>query len=248
MKQAIFSTLAFLISICLHAQDLSGAWKLTHQDGQAVGDREVIKTYQDGYFAFGAKTASKNEFLNAGGGEYALEGTQYTETYDFNASSKDKVGQSYTYNLDMVEGKMVLSLETSGQTKVEIWEQVSDQKDELTGNWVITGRKRGDEISSMTPGARRTVKILSGGRFQWIAFNSETKEFSGTGGGSYTAENGKYTEQIEFFSRDNDRVGDSLEFDFEVKEGKWHHSGLSSKGDPIYEVWSKYQEAYSKPQ
>ena len=25
----------------------------------------------------------------------------------------------------------------------------------------------------------------------------------------------------------------------ELQEGKWHHSGKSSKGKPIYEIWSK---------
>ena len=52
-------------------------------------------------------------------------------------------------------------------------------------------------------------------------------------------ENGKYTERIQFFSRDPQRVGASLSFIAELKDGDWHHSGLSSKGDKIYEVWSR---------
>ena len=51
------------------------------------------------------------------------------------------------------------------------------------------------------------MKILSGTRFQWIAYHIGTKVFSGSGGGTYTSEQGKYTETIDFFSRDNDRVG-----------------------------------------
>jgi hypothetical protein len=83
------------------------------------------------------------------------------------------------------------------------------------------------------------MKILTGDRIQWIAYNTETKKFFGTGGGNYTAENGKYTENIGFFSRDNSRVGMSLQFDFEVKDGDWHHSGNNSRGEPMYEVWSR---------
>ena len=82
------------------------------------------------------------------------------------------------------------------------------------------------------------MKILSGSRFQWIAYNTETKEFMGTGGGTYTTTNGEYTENIEFFSRDVSRVGASLSFDYRLVDGKWNHSGLSSKGDPIHEIWS----------
>jgi hypothetical protein len=97
----------------------------------------------------------------------------------------------------------------------------------------------GDGMQEITPGARRTMKILSGTRFQWIAYNTDTKEFFGTGGGTYTTEKGKYTENIQFFSRDNSRVGQSLEFDFSLEDGNWRHKGLSSKGDPIDEVWTK---------
>ena len=60
----------------------------------------------------------------------------------------------------------------------------------------------------------------------------------GTGGGTYTTVDGKYTENIEFFSRDDSKVNRSLEFTFELIDGAWHHSGLSSKGQPIYEIWS----------
>jgi hypothetical protein len=60
--------------------------------------------------------------------------------------------------------------------------------------------------------AIRTIKILSDGHFQWIAFNLATKEFSGTGGGTYPANNGVSTENMEFFSQDDSRLGASLEF------------------------------------
>ncbi|MBK8310764.1 MAG: hypothetical protein IPL04_07545 [Chitinophagaceae bacterium] len=55
----------------------------------------------------------------------------------------------------------------------------------------------------------------------------------------YTLKDGKYTETIEFFSRDSSRVGASLSFDYSLKEGVWIHQGLSSKGAPIYEEWSR---------
>ena len=51
--------------------------------------------------------------------------------------------------------------------------------------------------------------------------------------------NGKYTEQIEYFSRDNSKVGASLSFEGKLVDDHWHHSGLSSTGNQIYEVWSR---------
>jgi hypothetical protein len=85
---------------------------------------------------------------------------------------------------------------------------------------------------------RKTMKILAGSRFQWIDYNTETKEFLGTGGGTYTVKNGEYVEHIEFFSRDNSKAGLSLPFNYELIDENWHHSGLSSKGEPIHEIWS----------
>ena len=243
MKTTMLLALLFF-STLVGAQDLEGAWKMTHQNGKEVTDVEYIKIYEDNYFSFGAKQVSDNHFIGAGGGPFSLDSNYYIEILDFFTLDPLQVGSSTSFKLDLVNGKMVISGNTDNGMLVEIWEKLPEQKDALTGNWVITGRKRGEEISRSTPGARRTVKILSGGRFQWIAFNSETKEFSGTGGGTYTAKDGKYVETITFFSRDDSRVGAELGFDFKVIDGEWHHSGLSSKGDPIYEIWTPYAIGY----
>jgi len=244
MKKIIFLPFLFLTGV-IFAQNLDGAWKMTHQNGNAMTDEEYIKIYQDGYFSFGAKETATDKFVSAGGGPYTLKDNLYQELLDFYTVNPEMVGKKTDFSLDMMGGKMVISTEMEGKALVEIWEKVSDLKDDLTNNWVITGRKRDNEISRSSPGARRTIKILSGGRFQWVAFNSETKEFMGTGGGTYTTENGTYTEKIEFFSRDDSRVGASLEFKYEVTDGEWHHSGLSSTGNPIYEIWSAYSKAYN---
>jgi hypothetical protein len=59
-----------------------------------------------------------------------------------------------------------------------------------------------------------------------------------TGGGSYSTVNGKYTENIEYFSKDLTRVGMQLEFDYNLNNYRWRHKGFSSKGKPINEVWT----------
>lgn len=243
--RCLFTFLLFVTGFNLNAQSLEGSWRVKTVNQELVSGIETIMLYQNGYFVFTSKESGSNHFLGTGGGLYShQEDGTYSETFDFNSFNGSKVGSTTTGNIKVTGDEAYVSFLEGDQLKTETWERVSDRKDPLTGVWVITGRKSGDEMISMTPGARRTVKILSGGRFQWIAFNSESRDFGGTGGGTYTAENGKYTEHIDFFSRDDARVGASLQFDFEVKDGKWHHSGLSSKGDPIYEIWSDYREAY----
>ncbi len=241
MKNLIILPILLFCGI-LAAQDIEGSWKLVEMDGQEVTDTETVKIYQDGYFAYGTKETGTNTFVRAAGGEYSMNESTYTETQDFNTADTEKVGSTEEFEA-AIQGD---ELKIWNDDISEVWQKISDEENDLSGNWVITGRKRDGEMRNSTPGARRTIKILGGDRFQWVAFNSDTKEFHGTGGGTYSAENGKYTENIEFFSRDASRVGANLEFDYDVQDGQWHHSGHSSKGDPMYEIWSPYQEAYKK--
>ncbi|SDS45181.1 hypothetical protein [Gramella sp. MAR_2010_147] len=241
MKKLYILLVVLAMSFGVTAQSLEGSWKLTEENGKKLTDKEIIRIYQDNYFTEGAKKTGSNEFLWAQGGEYSNE--DHSVTLDFHTTSPELIGQTTEFDLTWVDDQ---TIKIEGPNSVQVWKRVSSKKKDLDGNWVITGRKRGGEMSTMTPGDRRTIKMLGGGRFQWVAFNSATKEFSGTGGGTYSAENGKYIENIEFFSRDSNRVGASLDFNYELKDGEWHHSGKSSKGDPIYEIWSPYSEAYSK--
>ena len=86
-------------------------------------------------------------------------------------------------------------------------------------------------MNNIKRSARKTIKILTGERFQWAAINTATGEFFGTGGGTYTFKDGRYSEKIEFFSRDSSRVGITLDFEGKVEGVNWHHRGKSSKGD-----------------
>jgi hypothetical protein len=242
MKKLLFLPLLMFFSMAT-AQNLEGSWLLVEVDHQPVNDLETVRIYMDNYFAQGTKEAGTNKFISAAGGEYTLD-ELYTETYDFNTEDITTLGETRQYEPVEIQKNLLNLTAEDGTTYT--WRRISDDTNDLSGNWVITGRQRDGELNRSTPGARRTIKILGGDRFQWVAFNSETGDFSGTGGGTYTAEDGKYTENIEFFSRDDSRVGASLDFDYKVKDGEWHHSGKSSKGDPIYEIWSPYAEAYKE--
>lgn len=243
MKKFLLIPLLFF-ALSLSAQQVEGAWKLISQNQVPVSGQEFIKIYQDNYFAFGVKNLADNSFVGAGGGPFAVSAGKLQETLEFFTLNPEIIGMVTSFDARLEGKRLTLSGTTPKGPLVEVWEKVSDATDDLTGNWVITGRKREDQIQRSTPGARRTIKILSGGRFQWVAFNSETREFSGTGGGTYTAKGGKYVETIAFFSRDNSRVGASLGFDYQVIDGEWHHSGLSSTGQPIFEIWTPYAIGY----
>ncbi len=158
-----------------------------------------------------------------------------TEVAEFNSEDPEKIGLEVSFDIEWngPDKMRIVGMDT-WSTRVD-----SGGPGELAGAWLITGRKRNGDLQSINPlRSRKTMKILSGTRFQWIAYDVETKSFKGTGGGTYTTIDGKYTENIEFFSRDNNRVGASLEFNYELKDGDWQHSGKNSRGEPMFEIWS----------
>lgn len=228
MKNILLSLLLLTGTFFLRSQtnnDLTGAWQRDHQNNLQT------LVFTDGFWSFTEFNVENKQFIGTVGGSYNIAGSQlsYVEEYTTLAGSG---------KYKPIEGKVSVNSKklTIGTNR---WKRTDDgTPGDLQGAWLITGRKRDGEIVTRTPGARKTMKILSGTRFQWIAYNSETMEFRGTGGGTYTTVEGKYTENIEFFSRDNSRVGASLEFNYELKDKAWYHSGKSSKGQPIYEIWS----------
>ncbi|WP_206077625.1 membrane or secreted protein [Pontibacter sp. SGAir0037] len=224
------------------AANMAGAWRLVAASDAVSKLGEgitAVKIASDGYFTIAFYNQTDKKFLGTYGGTYLLSNGTYTETYEFNTWDSTQVGTSSSFQVRQQQGRWQLSGSGNQQQTWERLDQANTQTP-LAGAWRITGRAGQDgKVNAMQQGARKTIKFLSGSRFQWVAYNTETKQFSGTGGGTYTAANGKYTETIDFFSRDPKRVGAVLSFDYEVKGNEWHHKGLSSTGSPIYEIWTK---------
>lgn len=210
--------------------DLIGAW----EGGTPENHIDMIMTSR--YWSAVVINKTNNTYVGTCGGTWRLEKDQFAEVHEFNTMKPEWIG-SELRSIVTVKGKSLTFKSADG---TETFTRIDNgTPGALAGAWLITGRTTANGVQKITPGARKTMKILSGTRFQWIAYNTETKEFFGTGGGTYTTENGKYTEDIDVFSRDNSRVGMSLTFDFSLEHGDWHHSGLSSKGDPIDEFWTR---------
>jgi len=206
---------------------VNGAWRLQ------TGTVEQVLILNDGYFMHTAFDKTNKKFIESRGGAYTFSGNALTTTIEFNTNNKDQIGQQIKYDFTVSGTKLTSNL--SG--KKAPWTFIDNGKAVMAGTWRSSGRLQDGKVVLNPPRARKTFKILTGTRFQWAAINAETKEFFGTGGGTYTFKDGKYTENIEFFSRDSSRVGASLTFNGKLDGDLWHHSGMSSKGTPIYEIW-----------
>ena len=129
-------------------------------------------------------------------------------------------------------------------TNTKKWKKVSLSKQKLQGKWLMAGRvtDKGEKRRDLNR-SRKTMKFLMNGFFQWIAFDTSSFRFFGSGGGSYNTEyeknpeKGGYTEKIQFFSRDNNKVGLILPFEYDLRGEDWYHKGLNSKGGALHEIW-----------
>ncbi|WP_133641095.1 hypothetical protein [Sphingobacterium paludis] len=229
MKSFFLSSLFLGIVMLPFAQQaaLRGAFTTTK------GDENSIWLFVDGY---SSRTHYKDdEYRSTSGGPFTFSGNKLTVQLEYSDAHVDAVGSNET-------AQITLTADGFQEQDGTVWKKQATQKQELDGLWRITGRMQDDKMSRIQRADRKTIKLLIDGYFQWIAINPANKGFYGTGGGHYTFGNGKYKEHILFFSRDNARVGAQLSFDGALRGRDWHHSGLSSKGDPIHEIWSRERE------
>ncbi|MBT5417385.1 MAG: hypothetical protein HOK79_05405 [Cryomorphaceae bacterium] len=189
-----------------------------HIDNEDYISRVIL---DNEYVVISKFKSDSGNFISTLGGYYQLNEGAYVINLEFNSN----------YDQDSIKSLSIV--------KTSKWKNISKENNTLKGKWVMSGRYNNGEFRTRnTDLPRKTMKVLIDGFFQWIAFNTESFKFSGSGGGEYETEDGKYIEIIQYFSRDNSRVGAELDFNYEVKNNDWYHTGLSSKGKPINEVWS----------
>lgn len=198
------------------------------------GQRHELKVIED-YFVHSIYSETPPEFIKTMGGFYQLDENTLKTNLEFNSAYENDSVAELAIPISNENGKLIFDTEPQ-----LVFEKVSSNDQALDGIWLFATRgpdegqeRRGDE------NPRKTLKFLKDGRFQWIAYNTDTMQFSGTGGGDYSAEDGIYTENIAYFSRDNSRVGATLNFNYEIKGNDWHHTGKNSRGEPMYEIWLK---------
>lgn len=227
-----FALLAFLQKpIVQPQQTLQGAWALER------GDTTDLLLCTDGYLSHTAYLKEGKKFLFTKGGSFSRQPDGLHVKWEYDTQASENVGTNTMVALTN-EGNNIITTVKGALSKK--WQQLDAGQSKLAGAWQISQRQQEGKLQAIhQAGTRKTLKLLTGTKFQWVAIDPGAKGFYGTGGGSYTFTDGKYTEHIEFFSRDSSRVGASLSFNGKVENKDWHHSGKSSRGEDIYEVWSR---------
>ncbi|HZJ21102.1 MAG TPA: hypothetical protein VFD35_12225 [Pricia sp.] len=211
------------------------------QAGVYISDSDNMRRelkIDDDYMVYTEYRKSPPKFIRTLGGFPRVEeaaGERLVVLLEFNSNYEKDSLRMLSIPMD-IDGKNLVLDWTSKMTFNPLGKKVQD----LDSAWLFATRGPDeDEERRGAENSRKTLKFLMDGRFQWIAYNTDTFEFFGTGGGSFSSQDGKYVENIDFFSRDDSRVGATLDFDYEIKDSDWHHTGKNSKGEPLYEVWAR---------
>lgn len=221
-----------IVQATVFAQVPKGAWK----SQEPTGSTSTL-IVADNYLSIASFSVGNKYFERAEGGPFTMSGNQMTYTPEFNSADTAKIGLPIVFTVTVKDDILTLRYE-----EAMVWMRIDNGDSPMAGAWHITERAsggQGDLVEIHQEGTRKTLKLLSGTRFQWFAIDPAVKGFYATGGGTYTAQNGKYSENIQFFSKDNNRVGSALKFDHKLENGRWDHSGKSSDGKPIHEIWEK---------
>jgi len=234
MKSILVISILILNTLYSYAQSPIGAWERYYDDENGNRIKSVV-IFSEKFQSIAMYNAESGEFIYSNGGTWELNDNMMTEKVEFDTANSERVGDILTFEVKITNDSLSLPDANWHFSKID-----NGKPGKLNGAWLMSGRYRnGVKQTRSTDRPRKTMKILSGKRFQWIAFDTDKKEFKGTGGGTYTTINGIYSEKIEFFSRDNSRVGMNLEFNYNINDGNWIHKGKTSKGDSLHEIWEK---------
>ena len=108
------------------------------------------------------------------------------------------------------------------------------KKNALDGTWeLVSGQP--------LPKSVRDIKIISGGHFIFVAYDTETGKPLYTGGGTYILNGTSYTEHMEFAS---DRIpagllGKDQPFTVSMTGDAFTQTGVLSNGKDLAEAWKR---------
>ena len=108
------------------------------------------------------------------------------------------------------------------------------KKSQLDGTWELVS---GQQL----PKGARDIKIISGGHFIFVAYDTEKGKPLYTGGGSYVLNGSSYSEHIDFASDEisTGLVGKDQPFTVKVDGDTFTQTGTLSNGKGLSETWKR---------
>jgi hypothetical protein len=160
MKHTRFLFIFFCFGI-----SYSQVYTFKSQDNGTIITHRILMDEE--YFVETQYIEEPPQFLLTRGGFYELKDKQFMVNLEFNSKFEQ-------------DGMKQMNIESS----VKTWDKISKPQLELDGKWLMAGRvSNNKEQRRDITRPRKTMKFLKDGFFQWMAFNTETFQFFGSGGG-----------------------------------------------------------------
>ncbi|CAD5285182.1 putative Membrane or secreted protein [Imperialibacter sp. EC-SDR9] len=217
-------------------EEYVGAWMSESVDkGRPVTQILIVS---DTYFTIASFLTKDHHFLSTSGGTYKMEDGKMSVTIEYHSPDHYQVGKQHVLHAKPTETGYKL-VARDGMVLGD-WKRIdSGSKSEMAGLWYAAAYRNEAGDTIRTDYKVKTIKILSDTRFQWVAFDTISRKFVATAGGTYSVTQTGYVESLEFYANADDRIGKSLGFRYKLEGSNWTHTGKSSQGLPLYELWSK---------
>jgi len=177
MKKIVIALICVLMSVGAKSQNIIGAWEGYSESEKGEQIRSVV-IFADGYQVMTSFEAETGKFIATNGGSWRLAGDTMTEKIEFDTTNPERVGTEISFKVIITDAEMEI---VGSDIKLKRIDNGTPGK--LQGAWLMSGRIRDGKTQMRdTSGPRKTMKVLSETRFQWIPYNTETKQFMETGG------------------------------------------------------------------
>ena len=179
MKKNILLLICTVLSFGMYAQSVIGAWEQIHTAENGEKTKSVV-IFSDGYQVISVYDVKTGKFKSTNGGTWKLVGDTMTEKVEFDTDNSERVGTEVSFKVTISDSSIGIVGSDMKLKRID-----NGLPGKLQGAWLMSGRVRDGKTQERdTSRPRKTMKILSGTRFQWIAYNTATKQFMGTGGGN----------------------------------------------------------------
>lgn len=221
----------------------NGSTEWQTRSDEMIYEKHITPTH----FTWVSYDKKENVLVGSGGGTYMIEDGKYIEDIDFyHPIGSGVLGQEIEFEARFEDGiwyhtgySMVTELdpETGDNVVVdsvrieEKWVRIagSNKDPEMLKTWHRDQfRGYNDSTYNTYPEFVGYIKLLTPSRFIWVQYNNEENggDVVGLGSGAWRMSDGSYVEDIYLIHPKNvGIVGSTINFDYEMKDGKWYHLG-----------------------
>lgn len=109
--------------------------------------------------------------------------------------------------------------------------------DKIEGQWELVSGQN-------LPSGWKEIKLISGGHFIWVIYDTQKKNTAYTGGGTYKIEGDHYTEHVEFMTVDgaDALIGKDQPFTVKWQGNNLVITGTMSNGGALTETWKRPEQ------